>query len=100
MNRGKTGEKNAGLLLLPALLLINAFNLFLIFQIIDHGSRLVVLQRNRPSRIHQIEEAQSEIAQARTAQTVLESLAHDLLVLEATDPDIRRLVDKYQIRQN
>ena len=47
----------------------------------------------------QMGRARQEAVQARTMQVTAESMANDLLSISKSDPEIRRIVEKYQIRR-
>jgi hypothetical protein len=95
------GEENHGSCCFwPILLLVLAFNLFLCVEV--HTITRVTGRMNQQREVvdNRIKQAESQMAAARTWQTMLEGIANDLLELSRTDGDIRKVVEKYQIRKN
>ncbi len=99
MNQDPSSQAGPASFFLPLLLLVTAFNLFLIFEVHAHWNNAAALKKAGQSLAQQASKAQSDVAQSRTVQTALEGLANDLIILSATDADARRIVDKYQIRR-
>ena len=100
MNDQPANSESTGFPFWPGLLLILAFNLYLATEV--HGLWRVKTRLSEQSEIvsKRIEQAQGQMAGARTWLTMLEGIANDLIELGKTDSDIRRIVDKYQIRRN
>ena len=95
------GEENHGSCCFwPALLLVLAFNLFLIVEVYSIGRVTGRMNQQRDVVGKRIQQVESQMAAARTWQTMLEGMANDLLELSKTDSDVRKVVDKYQIRKN
>ncbi len=84
----------------PGLLMSLAFNLFLISQIHTIWNTSSDLNRQEKILLQQVEKLQNDVVPARNVQALLEGIANDLLVLAETDPDARRVVDKFQIRRD
>jgi hypothetical protein len=93
-------ETNNGFPFWPALFVILALNLFLVTQVhmIWRGTNRLKQQSEVVSK--RIEQAEAQMAPARTWLTMLEGIANDLLELAKTDADVRAVVEKYQIRKN
>jgi len=83
----------------PGLLMSLAFNLFLISQIHTIWNTSSDLNRQERILLQQLEKLRNDAVSARNVQALLEGVAGDLLVLAETDPDARRVVDKFQIRR-
>lgn len=84
----------------PLLLLVLAFNLFLCVEI--HSVRRVTdrIEQQHAAVTKRSQLMESQMAASRTWQTMLEGMANDLLDLAKSDSEVRKLVDKYQIRKN
>lgn len=81
------------------LLLAVAFNLFLLFNALLYWGGLKNQVRQNDALAAQIAQGKQQGANARVVQGMLEGLANDMLALSASDSDIRRIVEKYQIRR-
>ena len=94
------GDTSSGFPFWPFLLLVLAFDLYLGVEVhmVLRGTSRIKQQQTIVS--NKIEQVQSQMPAARTWLTMLEGIANDLLDLSKTDADIRKLVEKYQIRKN
>ena len=79
---------------------VSAFNLFLASQIHNTWRGTTRLKEQQEIFANRIRQAEGQLAAARTIMTTLEGLCNDLLDLSKTDSEIRRIVDKYEIRKN
>lgn|SRR3989344_4796161 len=84
----------------PVLLVVLAFNLFLVSQIHTTWRGTTRIKEQREIFANRIRQAEGQLAAARTIMTTLQGLCNDLLDLSKTDSEIRRIVDKYEIRKN
>lgn len=95
------GEENHGSCCFwPAFLLILAFNLFLCVEALSIVRVTGRMDQQKAVVEKRIEQVESQMAAARTWQTMLEGIANDLLELSKTDAEVRKVVEKYQIRKN
>jgi hypothetical protein len=94
------GETQDGFPYLPVLLIVLAFDLFLATE--AHAVWRVNNRFKQQDAIiaKRIEQVETQISASRTWQTMLEGIANDLLELGKTDGDVRKIVEKYQIRKN
>ena len=84
----------------PALLLVLAFDLFLCVEIHSIARVTSRIETNLAGITKRSQLMESQMSASKTWQTMLEGIANDLLDLAKTDSDIRKVVDKYQIRRN
>jgi hypothetical protein len=84
---------------LALVLLALAFNLFLLFNALLYWGGLKNQVRQNDAFAQQIAQSKQVAANARVVQGMLEGLANDMLALSANDNDVRRIVEKYQIRR-
>jgi hypothetical protein len=84
----------------PVLLFILAFNCFLIAEVHFAWRALDRLQIQKKNAITRVEQSQAQVAAARTWMAILEGVCNDLLDLSKSDSEVRRVVEKYQIRRN
>lgn len=83
----------------PKFFLVQAFVIFLASQICLTWNGTSQLKAQEKAISQQLERSRNEIAQARNMQNLLEGMANDLLNLASTDSEVRKIVDKYQIRK-
>lgn len=83
----------------PFLMALLAFDLFLATQTYGLWHIKKTLQQQEIFMAQKLSTTQSELVPARTMQTMLEGIAGDLLILSNSDPDIRKIVDRFQIRR-
>lgn len=81
------------------ILLAVAFNLFLLFNALLYWGGLKNQVRQNDALAAQIAQGKQQGANARVVQGMLEGLANDMLALSANDSDVKRVVEKYQIRR-
>lgn len=81
------------------ILLAVAFNLFLIFNALLYWGGLKNQVRQNDALAQQITQGKQAATNARQVQGMLEGIANDLLALSASEPEARRIVEKYQIRR-
>ncbi len=81
------------------LCLVLAFNLFMASQVQTLWRTTTNLKQQEINIGQQLDRSQNEFLQARNMQLLLEALANDMLAMANTDYDVRRLVEKYQIRR-
>jgi hypothetical protein len=84
----------------PLLLSSLAFNAFLFFHLYNISTDTWRLHQNNVSLTQQTDAYRKNIMAARNVQTLLQALANDLIDMSTTDPDIRKIIDKYQIRRS
>ena len=84
----------------PALFLLLAFDLLMASQIHDQWRISARLQQQNDVVAKRVQQAEIQMKGARTWQVILEGICKDMLEMSKTDSDVRRIVDKYQIRQN
>lgn len=84
----------------PILLLILAFDCYLATQLQLAWRGTDRLKQQNAALATRIEQAEGQMKGLRTWPTVLEGVAKDLLEMAKTDSEVRKIVDKYQIRQN
>ena len=84
----------------PALFLLLAFDLLMASQI--HGQWRINARLKQQNDVvaGRIQQAGTQMKGARNWQVMLDGICKDMLELGKTDPDVRRIIDKYQIRQN
>ena len=87
-------------LIWPGILFVLAFNIWFASQAYIFWTNVSNLQTQTKILAEKIEKSRTDISRSRTIQTSLEGLANDMLLLANNDSDIRRIVDKYQIRKN
>jgi hypothetical protein len=80
-------------------LLAVAFNLFLVFNALLYWGGLKNQVRQNDALAQQIAQGKQAAVNARQVQGMLEGLANDILALSASEPEVRRIVEKYQIRR-
>ncbi len=83
----------------PVLLVALALGLFLVSQAVTEWGVVSNLQRQRTQLGQQIQQASQQVAPSRNLQAILQSFASDLLNLSASDAEVRRVAEKYQIRR-
>ncbi|MDD2706369.1 MAG: hypothetical protein PHV34_00040 [Verrucomicrobiae bacterium] len=86
-------------LIYPFWLLILALNLLVLFLLHSTWVANAKSRQEKNEITQQIAQARVNAENARVVQSVLERLAGELLFLADSDQDIRRLVDKYQIKK-
>lgn len=99
MNPPSIEARPAVALFPPIILVVLAFNLFLLSELHARWNDVSALRRASESLAERTERARADLPRSRTAQAALEGLANDLILLGNTDPDVRRIVDKHQIRK-
>ncbi len=83
----------------PGLLVALALGLFLVSQAVTEWGAVSNLQRQRAQLGQQIQQAGQQVVPSRNFQVILQNFAGDLLNLAASDAEVRRVVEKYQIRR-
>jgi len=94
------GDATNGFPFWPCLLVVLAFDFYLATEIHTVWRVTGRFQQQDAAVLKRVEQTQTQMAASRTWQTMLEGMANDLLDLSKTDAEIRKIVDKYQIRKN
>jgi hypothetical protein len=76
-----------------------ALGLFLVAQAVTEWGAVSNLQRQRAQLGQQMQQARQQVVPSRNFQAILQSFAGDLLNLAVSDAEVRRVVEKYQIRR-
>jgi len=84
----------------PVLLLVLAFSLFLCVEIYSVLRVTDRIEQQHAAVTKRAQLMESQMAASKTWQTMLEGMANDLLDLGKSDSEVRKLVEKYQIRKN
>lgn len=85
---------------LPAILFVAAFNLLLLFELHAQWRQVSALRKASQTLTQQVDRARSDKELLRNTQAALSSLAGSLLTLANNDAEVRRIVEKHQIRRN
>ncbi len=99
MNGNASHSNEESSLFRPLFVLALAFCLFLVFEAVTLWGAVRGLHQQRDFLIQQVKQAQPQVAVARTVQAALQGIANDLVTLGASDAEVQKIVEKYQIRR-
>lgn len=84
----------------PILILSISLNLVIGFQAYSVISETVALKAEEKSTAKEVDNLRRTVVPARNVQALLQALANDMLEMSRTDPDIQKIIDKYQIHRS
>ena len=92
-------NNDSGSVFWPILLLAISINLFLVLQLLGQWQRTSGMLQQQAAMSGQLEQLRANVVPAQKLQLMLQGLANDMLNEASHDPDVRKVVEKYQIRR-